>query len=150
VGLDPAYLYLREVQVPAPDYDSRLQDLVATETLSQADQTLTTTWSAPLRDAASLKLAVANKSADIINQFVQARGIQNPSDMLDLLSLLSARVDGQTLPSADQARLDNFGQSARTYVTAVKSRAQALAAWIDAHPGLTPPIDSGWPEVPQP
>ena len=145
---DYNYAYVHQVSIPPLDYDSRLQDLIPTEVLSMPAQTLITTWTTPLRDEASLKLAIDNIAAQKINDFMVAQGIQDPADFLDIIALLSARLDGQTLPAADQARLKSFSDISRTYVPAVKSYSMNLKKWINEHPGVAPAL-TGWPELPE-
>lgn len=140
-GLDPDFVYLRQVDTAQPNYDSRLYQLVKDETIDVDNNTITSSWSTISRDLAERIIAAENKEVEELSKHIVPE-----KEMVETRLMVTAilnYIEGLQLPPKVQDAADRY-QAKGTKLWKNRDRVKAIIAELEADGD--PDLDSGWEE----
>jgi hypothetical protein len=141
VGLDPDYVYLKQVRAAEPQYESRFYRLQATETPDAEANTLTTSFTTVKRAEEEQIAAAENEErAQFLKHFQFEKLQLETAVMVGLITHFA--IDGQTIPARFRSRMAAYTNKVKNKVLPNLDRLNAIIADIKA--GNEPDLDTGW------
>lgn len=147
-GLDPDYVYLLHVDDAEPNYDSRLYQLVGTETIDVPSNELRLSWATQERPLEEQLQAVENREAEQLESVVQKLAREALETRLIVGAIIKYALNNQTFPPVVQNRMDDYEAKA---VKVWDNRQVALAKIqaitdhaADPQTNPLPDLDADW------
>lgn len=142
-GLDPDYVYLLHVNDAEPDYDSRLFQLIGTETVDVDANELQLTWESQARPTDERVMAAQNREAEQLEKVIGNLAREAIETRLIVGAILNYALKNQTYPTKVKNLVDDYIAKA----IKVWGNRDVLHAKLDAiTAGQTPDLDSDWVE----
>lgn len=141
VGADPGYVYLKHVAPTPPDYDSRLVQLVGTETADAAANELRIAWSTPKRPVAEAVMAAQNIEVEKLESLIGQLTREVIETRLVVGAIIKYALKAQVYPAKVKTLVDDYEAKA---VKVWQNRDRLSQIVADLNAGNTPDLDSGW------
>jgi hypothetical protein len=138
-GQDPDFVYLLQLTTADPDYDSRLHQLVAQETVDELANEIRRAWTTQPLPAEDRTLAAQNTEAQEFLRHVRLE--REAIETRLMVASLIMFMDGLQLPTKVRAFADAY--KARG-VKLWKNRDRLAAILKDIEDGKDPDLDAGW------
>lgn len=141
VGLDPDYVYLLHVDDAEPDYDSRLVQLVGTETIDVQANELRLTFNTQPRPQGEQILAAENREAEQLEAVIGQLTREAVNTRLVVGAIIAYALNNQSFPNKVQTLMDDYEAKAiKVWQNrdVLKAKLGAIAA------GELPDLDSDW------
>ena len=141
-GMDPDYVYLRQITDTAPDYDARLFRLVGEEAVDVEANELRRTWTVEAIPAEDVKAEIINEESV---RFGRIAKIEQALTDVYIMTMATAAVvkDNEAFhPKAAAMYPDMLARAVKLFKN--RSRREALEAAADAGTVQTADLDTGW------
>jgi hypothetical protein len=138
-GLDPDYVYLRQLEAAQPDYDPRIFTLEKVETIDAPANEIRVSWNTIARPVEEVKINAANVEAVENQRHYEER--ERDKLMILGLGILFRQIANQALTAKEIALKDRVIAMA-TKLWKNDARLRTIITALDA--GQTPDLDAGW------